>query len=116
MRRKHWFWIFPALVLLVLALIWPTRHDSTPKLSGAASAGLILSVSEGGTGYYVLAVIDQSRADRAGIHAGDTLLSFCDETISSLTEVDAFFSAQTESCVVHLLRGTQRLSITLPAP
>ncbi len=116
MRRKRWFWILSALVLVLLALALPIRRDSTPTLSGAASAGLILSVSEDSAGYYVLAVIDQSRADRAGIHAGDTLLSLCGETPSSLAEVDAFFSAQTASCEVQLLRGTRQLSITLPAP
>ena len=84
-------------------------------LTGSASAGLILLDGQSG-GYYVLAVIDQSRADRAGIEAGDTLLTLNSQSPADLTALDAFFSAQQQPCVITIQRKGKTLDIHLPAP
>ena len=74
MQRKHVISLCILLCALAVLVAFRPSADETVPLTGSASAGLILLDGPSG-GYYVLAVIDQSRADRAGIEAGDTLLT-----------------------------------------
>lgn len=74
MQRKHIISLCILLCVLAVLVAFRPSADETMPLTGSASAGLILLDGPSG-GYYVLAVIDQSRADRAGIEAGDTLLT-----------------------------------------
>lgn len=74
MQRKHIISLCILLCALAVLVAFRPSADETVALTGSASAGLILLDGQSG-GYYVLAVIDQSRADRAGIEAGDTLLT-----------------------------------------
>lgn len=74
MQRKHIISLCILLCVLAMVVAFRPSADETMPLTGSASAGLILLDGQSG-GYYVLAVIDQSRADRAGIEAGDTLLT-----------------------------------------
>ena len=74
MQRKHIISLCILLCVLAVLVAFRPSADETVPLTGSASAGLILLDGQSG-GYYVLAVIDQSRADRAGIEAGDTLLT-----------------------------------------
>ena len=74
MQRKHIISLCILLCALAVLVAFRPSADETVPLTGSASAGLILLDGQSG-GYYVLAVIDQSRADRAGIEAGDTLLT-----------------------------------------
>ena len=110
MQRKHIISLCILLCALAVLVAFRPSADETVPLTGSASAGLILLDGQSG-GYYVLAVIDQSRADRAGIEAGDTLL-----TPADLTALDAFFSAQQQPCVITIQRKGKTLDIHLPAP
>ena len=74
MQRKHVISLCILLCALAVLVAFRPSADETMPLTGSASAGLILLDGQS-EGYYVLAVIDQSRADRAGIEAGDTLLT-----------------------------------------
>ena len=74
MQRKHIISLCILLCVLAVLVAFRPSADETMPLTGSASAGLILLDGQSG-GFYVLAVIDQSRADRAGIEAGDTLLT-----------------------------------------
>ena len=69
MQRKHIISLCILLCALAVLVAFRPSADETVPLTGSASAGLILLDGQSG-GYYVLAVIDQSRADRAGIAAG----------------------------------------------
>ena len=69
MQRKHIISLCILLCALAVLVAFRPSADETMPLTGSASAGLILLDGPSG-GYYVLAVIDQSRADRAGIEAG----------------------------------------------
>ena len=69
MQRKHIISLCILLCALAVLVAFRPSADETVPLTGSASAGLILLDGQSG-GYYVLAVIDQSRADRAGIEAG----------------------------------------------
>ena len=74
MQRKHIISLCILLCALAVLVAFRPSADETVPLTGSASAGLILLDGQSG-GYYVLAVIDQSRADRAGIEAGDELIA-----------------------------------------
>jgi len=114
MQRKHVISLCILLCVLAVLMAFRPPADETMPLTGSASAGLILLDGQSG-GYYVLAVIDQSRADRAGIEAGDTLLTL-NQPPADLTALDAFFSAQQQPCVITILRKGKTLDIHLPAP
>ena len=62
------------------------------------------------------AVFVESRADRAGIEAGDTRLTLNSQSPADLTALDAFFSAQQQPCVITIQRKGKTLDIHLPAP
>ena len=115
MQRKHV--ISLCILLCVLAVVVAVRPsaDDTMPLTGRATAGLILLDGQSG-GFYVLAVIDQSRADRAGIEAGDTLLTLNSQSPAALAALDAFFSTQQQPCVITIQRKGKTLDINLPAP
>ena len=98
MQRKHVISLCILLCVLAVVVAFRPSADETVPLTGSASAGLILLDGQSG-GYYVLAVIDQSRADRA-----------------DLTALDAFFSAQQQPCVITIQRKGKTLDINLPAP
>lgn len=108
------------LVLCVLtifsALYWQHQTSPVTPLTGAARAGLVLTQEEEAPEYYVLAVIDRSRADRAGICAGDTLLEINGETMPTILDADAFFSNQQTDCSILVRRSEEVVSILLPAP
>lgn len=115
MQRKHIISLCILLCVLAMVVAFRPSADETVPLTGSASAGLILLDGPSG-GYYVLAVIDQSRADRAGIEAGDTLLTLNSQPPADLTALDAFFSAQQQPCVITIQRKGKTLDIHLPAP
>lgn len=104
-------------VLTLLCSVYLHQHHTPAKsLTGAARAGLVLTQEEEAPAYYVLAVIDRSRADRAGICAGDTILQIDGETPETLLDADAFFSNQQADCSILLRRDEREFSILLPAP
>ena len=113
MQRKHVISLCILLCVLAVLMAFRSPADETMPLTGSASAGLILLDGQSG-GFYVLAVSDQSRADRAGIEAGDTLLTL--NSPADLTALDAFFSAQQQPCVITIQRKGKTLDIHLPAP
>ena len=113
MQRKHIISLCILLCALAVLVAFRPSADETVPLTGSASAGLILLDGQSG-GYYVLAVIDQSRADRAGIEAGDELIAI--DGPADLTALDAFFSAQQQPCVITIQRKGKTLDIHLPAP
>ena len=90
MQRKHIISLCILLCVLAVLVAFRPSADETMPPTGSASAGLILLDGQSG-GFYVLAVIDQSRADRAGIEAGDTLLTLNSQSPADLTALDAFF-------------------------
>ena len=114
MQRKHIISLCILLCALAMVVAFRPSADETVPLTGSASAGLILDGQS--EGFYVLAVIDQSRADRAGIEAGDTLLTLNSQPPADLTALDAFFSAQQQPCVITIQRKGKTLDIHLPAP
>ena len=88
MQRKHIISLCILLCALAVLVAFRPSADETVPLTGSASAGLILLDGQSG-GYYVLAVIDQSRADRAGIEAGDTLLTLNSQSPADLTALSS---------------------------
>ena len=110
MQRKHIISLCILLCALAVLVAFRPSADETMPLTGSASAGLILLDGQS-EGYYVLAVIDQSRADRA-----DTLLTLNSQPPADLTALDAFFSAQQQPCVITIQRKGKTLDIHLPAP
>ena len=104
MQRKHIISLCILLCALAVLVAFRPSADETVPLDGQSG------------GYYVLAVIDQSRADRAGIEAGDTLLTLNSQPPADLTALDAFFSAQQQPCVITIQRKGKTLDIHLPAP
>ena len=115
MQRKHVISLCILLCVLAVVVAFRPSADETMPLTGSASAGLILLDGQSG-GFYVLAVIDQSRADRAGFEAGDTLLTLNSQSPADLTALDACFSTQQQPCVITIQRKGKTLDINLPAP
>ncbi len=117
MQRKYIIWLCVlACALLAIGSLFKPQKENV-QLTGCASAGLVLienaSVEEG---LYILAVIDQSRADRSGIRAGDVLQTLNGTTVTNLADADDFFNRQAEPCMVEILRNGTHLQISLPPP
>ena len=105
-----------ACALLAIGLLFRPQQESV-QLTGCASAGLVLLEEDSEEeGLYVLAVIDQSRADRSGIRAGDVLQTLNGTTVTDLADADDFFNRQAEPCKVGILRNGELLQISLSAP
>ena len=121
MQRKHVISLCILLCVLAVLMAFRSPADETMPLTGSASAGLILLDGQSG-GFYVLAVIDQSRADRAGIEAGDTLLTLNSQPPADLTALlpgglyGTVNTAQQQPCVITIQRKGKTLDIHLPAP
>ena len=115
MRRRQIISLCVLLCALAAVVLLRPAPDDAASLTGSASAGLVLLDGQSG-GFYVLAVIDQSRADRAGIHAGDTLLTLDGQAPEDLTAADAFFSAQQCDATITIERSGKTIDIHLPAP
>ena len=115
MQRKHVISLCILLCVLAVVVAFRPSAEETMPLTGRASAGLILLDGQAG-GCSALAAIDQSRADRAGIEAGDTPLTLNSQSPADLTALDAFFSTQQQPCVITIQRKGKTLDINLPAP
>ena len=102
-------------VLLAAILLLGLYHVLRPKEAepqGTSGAALGLMLLEKGGGLYVLAVTQDSPADKAGFLPGDTILLPGDDTVTALEEL---LSDQTEPVPITLRRDGRELQLIFPA-
>lgn len=117
-----------ALLALSPLLVLPWLNTST-AVSGtgeldawppqAAALGLVLqNQADESDGLYVLAVMENSAAQRLGLEAGDLLLSLDGVDLRSCDELDALLAASSNSTTLNLtlIRDGQQLALDLDAP
>lgn len=106
------------LVVLVLAggmlLQGLHREEALPQGGSGAALGLMLLEKEPPLGLYVLAVTQESPADKAGIHPGDYLLKSGDTPLQTAAQLDAMIDAAADVLPLTLGRDGQQLQVRLP--
>lgn len=112
-RIIRWTVLLLALALLA-AGIWHGVHPKEPVAAAGSSAGLGLMLLEREAGLYVLAVTQDSPADRAGIHPGDYLLRAAEQELWQVAALDALIDADPGRVTLELRRDDQLLQVALP--
>ena len=79
----------------------------------SAALGLMLLEKEPGRGLYVLAVTQESPADKAGIHPGDYLLLSGGSSLHTTAQLDALLDAAGGTLPLTLGRDGRQLEVTL---
>ena len=113
---KRMVCIMAAVVLLLAGLaVWQVLHrQEAPQTEASGAAlGLMLLEKETPRGLYVLAVAQESPADKAGIHPGDYLLQAGDAQLETAAQLDELITS-TEALPITLLRDSRKLNLTLP--
>lgn len=100
-----------AAVLLGLGMYYGFRQEDAAP-AGSSSAALGLMLLEKGNGLYVLAVTQESPADKAGFLPGDVILLPGEDTVEALEEL---LAAGEENLPFTLRRDGRELQLTLPA-
>ena len=105
-----------AVLVLVGSLLWQGLHREKAPTSGMTSAalGLMLLEKESGAGLYVLAVTQESPADRAGVQPGDYLLRSGTVLLESSAQLDGMINEASGMLPITIRRGGEQLIIVLP--
>lgn len=119
---RRWMWgALGALLLAVLGLSVLLPGLRAPEESGAVSPldalGLLLQEEDGAL--MVLAVMENSPADRCGIQPGDTLLTLDDTPLSGIAGLEARLLERADAdcrMTLRVLRLGSSLSLTLRLP
>ena len=111
-KYARWAWLI-VLVLLVVGL-YHGWHVSSPKSSVDSSASLGLMLLDREQGLYVLAVTEDSPAERADIRPGDYLLQAGGMPLQAAVQLDGMIDAQTKELHLTLYRDERELQVLLP--
>lgn len=115
MKGKIALIVLAAVLVLAGSLLWQGRQQEAASQSGATSTalGLMLLEQEAGAGLYVLAVTQESPADRAGIHPGDYLLQSEGVQLQTSAQLDTLINAAQDVLPLTLRRDGQQLQVGL---
>lgn len=116
MKKRICLIALAAVLVLAGAALWQGLHRETAPQPGTTSAalGLMLLEKEAGAGLYVLAVTQESPADRAGIQPGDYLLQAENVTLQTSVQLDELIDTAQEVLPLTLRRNGQQLQVGLP--
>lgn len=103
--------LLAAVLLIVGAYYGFMRNEPLPQDGSSAGFGLMLL--ERDAGLYVLAVAQDSPADRAEIHPGDYLLRAGEERLHTTAQLDALIDGAGDVLRLVLLREEQELTVQL---
>lgn len=103
-----------ALAVLAAGLTYFLREEEEP-LSGGSSAALGMMLLEREKGLYVLAVTQDSPADRADVHPGDYLLRVEEIALDSVEQLDELIDAAERELTVWVRRNGEELLLRLPS-
>lgn len=103
-----------ALAMIAAGMIHSFRRADVP-MSGGSSAALGIMLLEREKELYVLAVTQDSPADKAGIRPGDYLLRAGDVPLDSVAQLDALIDAAEHALSVRIRRSGQELLLHLSA-
>ena len=103
-----------ALAVLAAGLLYVFRQEDAP-ISGGSSAALGMMLLEKEKGLYVLAVTQDSPADKAGISPGDYLLRAGETALDSVEQLDLMTDAAERELSLLLRRSGEELRIRLPS-
>ena len=122
MLRAHWRkWLLAALAaaLVCLALMLLPRPARVPDAWDGNTAALGLLLQEEADGLFILAVRDDSPAQRAGLAPGDRLLAVNGSAFTTLADLETLLTASLpESGVTFLARrsGSQQVIAVISPP
>ena len=104
------------LAMLVIAgcLHGVRREVPTAPSGSSAGLGLMLLEKENDAGLYVLAVTQDSPADRAGVHPGDYLLRAGETELQKASQLDALLESGEGELLLTLRRDGKQLQLNLP--
>lgn len=108
----RWALLLLALALVGVGLCHGLRREDAPSAQGSAGLGLMLLEKE--HGLYVLAVTENSPADRAGVLPGDYLISADGVLLTESAQLDGVIEAH-GILRICLKRGSRQLDIELSA-
>lgn len=112
MKRLIVIAVCAAMVLAALLCWHGLRREENPAADSSAALGLMLLDRE--AGLYVLAVTQDSPADRAGIHPGDVLLKAADAPLHEPAQLDALLGGGQEAIPLELHRDGKNMQLMLP--
>lgn len=116
MKKKFRWGVAVLLAALVVAGCLYGARQASPIPHGGSSAGLGLMLLEKETdaGLYVLAVTQDSPADRAGVHPGDYLLRAGDTDLQKASQLDELLETDEGELLLTLRRDGRKLQVRLP--
>lgn len=103
-----------ALAVLAAGLVHIFREEDAP-ISGGSSAALGMMLLEREKGLYVLAVTQDSPADKADVHPGDYLLRVEEIALDSVEQLDELIDGAEKEIAVWVRRNGEELLLRLPS-
>lgn len=110
--QKKWVALAAVLLLVLLVLLVSLVQDD-PSLTEASSVSLGLMLLEQEQGLYVLAVTQDSPADRAGVFPGDRIIASQGMAITHVNQLERLLDSAGESLPLTLLREGREQQILL---
>lgn len=113
MPRRLWLLILPLLLTVLLMAHMTGQTAQTAAPSHVDDLGMMLV--EQPEGLYVLAVMEDSPADRCGVSPGDLLTQLEGTPLTAVIQLEkAVQDAASRELHLTLLRGDDPLTVTLP--
>ena len=116
MRKRLMLCLFLVVGLFLAGCTAATDSSGSSAKKQVASSNLQdfgMILTEQDTQVVVLAVQEDSSAERCGVRAGDTILKIRDEQISAISQVESSLFTQEKGTWV-LRRNEEELTLTLP--
>ena len=89
------------------------REEKPPAGANSAALGLMLLEKKAGAGLYVLAVTQESQADKAGVQPGDYLLRLGESLLETSAQLDKMINESAGRLPIVLRRDGEQLQIEL---
>jgi len=113
-RKRIWIIALAAVVALGAVAFRGLHREEKPRQGGSGAAlGLMLLEKEHPRGLYVLAVTQESPADRAGVQPGDHLLQAEGVSLYTADELDEIIDG-VQVLSLTILRDGQQHRVALP--
>ena len=113
-QRMRWAVLILALLILGAVIVCGLHRNEMPP-AGDSWAALGLMLLEKESGLYVLAVTQNSPADRCGVQPWDYLVASAETPLVSLAALEAVLAGEEEDIPLMVKRDGLAVYIRLPA-
>ena len=114
MRKMMYCALAALAALLIAAGAYGILHQENTLAADGSSAALGIMLTEKGDGLYVLAVTQNSPADKAGVQPGDYVLQAGDEELKDAEHLDECLEESGSAVTLTLLRKGAEVQVKLP--